>query len=159
MAKNLAAFNNLITPLPVPTEGKSLIAINGKWVAGSSPEQGASAETDESVQKGQPIYLKSNGHLGLSWGSGIGYSCIGVAIGDFLPGFACQFKTLGIITLNSWTVVTGSDFLSPSQTYYLDAINAGRLTMIPPETGYLVAVGKALSTVAMNIQIQPSILL
>lgn len=157
MPKNLAAFNNLVAPLPVPIEGKSLVAANGAWVASSSPETGASAETDENVLTGQPVYLKSNGHLGLAGGFGISYSCIGVAIGDFLPGFACQFKTLGAITLEDWTIVIGNKFLSPSQTYYLDAINAGRLTMIAPETGYLVVIGKALSTVALNIQIQPSI--
>lgn len=58
-------------------------------------------------------------------------------------------------TTTQWDAVTGqTGGLTFGATYYLDNTTAGKITSTPPASGYVVAVGVAMSTTKMAINIQ-----
>ncbi len=61
-------------------------------------------------------------------------------------------------TTGQWDVVTGqTGGLTPGSMYFLSNTTAGSFTTTAPITGYVVAVGRALSTTKMALRFDPSI--
>jgi hypothetical protein len=117
------------------------------------------AEADENILIGQPLYLKQNGHLGLASGNENARSRIcGLALSNTLIGHACSYTSFGNVQRNDWSAICSDVLLKTSQTYYLDA-NLGKITNIPPETGYLVEIGEAVNNNAIALNIKQSILM
>ena len=117
------------------------------------------AETDEEILAGMPIYLKSNGHLArASVSTSVLSQVVGCAIASSLPGFAASYAISGAVTCDDWSAVSPTKLLKVGQIYYLD-VNLGRITNIPPESGYLVVLGRAINQNAIALNIQQSILL
>jgi len=119
-----------------------------------------SAEVDESVLVGQPIYIKGTSHVAPAKADSATTSRVGgFAITAADPGNAADYVTEGKLTITDWTAVTGSASLTPGSAYYLDASVAGRITSgVPVATGeYVVYVGRATSTLTLDIEIAPSI--
>ena len=122
--------------------------------------QNPSAEADEDILLGQPLYLKQNGHLGLACGIDAMRSHVcGLALSSAEAGHACEYTNFGNIARSNWMDIIGYATLRVGQTYYLDAINAGKLTFIPPERGYLVEIAQAITSNAIALNISQSILL
>ncbi|MGL4620014.1 MAG: hypothetical protein ACRCZS_13285 [Chroococcidiopsis sp.] len=126
------------------------------------PERATSiyeAEADEDLEQGSPVYLKLNGHCAKASASmGVLAQVIGCAIASCNTGFICSYAQIGTVTNDDWREVAPHSLLKVGQIYYLD-VNLGGITDIPPESGYLVVLGRAINTNAIALNIQQSILL
>jgi len=144
-----------------------------------------SAQADEIIKQGQPVYIKNNGHIGLAKADALLTSkVVGFAIADTSIGFSCEY-TENNLTLSNWSAIAGisylivgdvpdisllTDFglltegissLSINNYYYLSPDIAGNITNIAPtSTGqYVVSIGEAVSTTTLEIEIEKPILL
>jgi hypothetical protein len=138
----------------------------GVWVLlnneGQQEIPSYSAQADSNMNAGQPVYLKSNGHIDLARANAIGTSIVvGLLLSDVLSTFAGAYIKDGSLYLVDWTAVIGVASLALGATYYLDPDLAGCLTAIAPtSTGkFVCSVGQAVSTKTLAIEIQPKILL
>lgn len=121
-----------------------------------------SAEVENFVQVGQPLYLLPNGHLSLAQANAIATAQVcGLALNDALPTFAAIYSNDGTVKRDNWTPIVGTVDLLPGAIYYLSPELPGQLTAIAPtESGQIVvAVGIALNSRQLAIEVQPPILL
>ena len=84
--------------------------------------------------------------------------CLGLSSTNVAQGFAGPVQSSGGLTLGSWVASTGFAALT-SQTMYADPSNPGFLTAIQPVSGVLQVIGQPVSSEALEIMIQPPILL
>lgn len=122
----------------------------------SAPDNICSAPAIENITIGQPLYTDPLGSgVGLASSSALPRACFaGIAIADAAIGFAVNYRTSGCFELTTaeWDAVTGgSGGLSPGSTYFLDPTN-GMLTTSPTDAGFLVQVGRALSSTEFAIE-------
>lgn len=117
------------------------------------------AETDSNVAIGQPVYIKSTGHLDLASAS-VAPQVAGVAISDTAATIAAHYITEGKVIRTDWTPIVGTVSLLAGVTYFLDTA-AGRLTAAAPAAAgqYVVRVGRAVSTTTLDVEIELPILL
>lgn len=119
------------------------------------------AETDSTVVPGQPLYLKQNGHVDLASAAAIGTARVaGICTKAASTGTSAEYSPDGVVDIADWTAIVGTATLTPGATYFLST-TAGRLsTTAPTESGQVViAVGTALTTTKLAIEIQLPILL
>jgi hypothetical protein len=69
----------------------------------------------------------------------------------YVAGDTASVVTEGDLTLEDWTDVAGTATLTPGATYYLHT--DGEIRVTPPETGKLVIVGRAMTTLSLDIEI------
>jgi len=107
------------------------------------------------VVPGVPVYINANGTFKkakadvAATASAIGLTNAGIA--SATPGIVKLDDSL-VLTTAQWDAVTGqAGGLTPGATYFVSNATAGLLTAVVPTTGYLVPVGKALSTTMMSI--------
>lgn len=126
------------------------------------PERATSiyeAEANEDLEQGTPVYLKLNGHCAKASASTSALSqVIGCAIAPVEAGFICSYAMGGTVNRDDWSAIALHSLLKVGQIYYLD-VNLGRMTNIPPESGYLVVIGRAINPNAIALNINQSILL
>jgi len=111
---------------------------------------------------GQPIYISGADTFKLGQANSLNTAkVIGLLREDIAAGGTGMVQLDGILELPDWSAVVGSSTLTAGASYYLDPDNAGMLTVTPPTaTGqYLVYIGKALSTTAINLDIARPIIL
>lgn len=116
---------------------------------------------DSTTAAGQAVYITTGGNTELADASALATSFVmGLAGETVTAGSNGYFITDGQISLDDWTDVTGSTTLVPGATYYLDT-TAGMLTTTAPTTPgeTVVAVGKALTALTLDIEIAQPILL
>lgn len=121
-----------------------------------------SAQCDRTCTIGQPLYLKSNSTVDLAQADALATSRLcGLAISNANQYESVDYKYDDVIQLSNWTSVTDTQFLSVGETYYLSPTTAGKLTTIAPTlSGQLVVkVGTAFNSTALNLEIEPPILL
>lgn len=125
----------------------------------ASAEYSASQLTNASgstVAIGRAVYASASGSFNLARADAVGTRKITglVAAVSIANGAQGQVATAGTITATTgqWDAVTGqSGGLTTDAYYYLSNSTAGNLTTTAPSTGWLVRVGKALSTTQMRI--------
>jgi len=120
------------------------------------------AETDTAVRFGSPVYLKATGHADLAQANGQPQTqVVGLSINEVEPGFGCQYITEGKITREDWTEIAGTATLAPGATYFLDPSSPGRITETAPTNSgqYVVRIGRATSTLVLDVEIELPILL
>lgn len=122
-----------------------------------------SAEVDQPVLPGQPLYLKANGHLGLAKADN--------ALTAEVHGFASypateagQSVTYTVddwVERTDWSEIADTTHLVPGTTYYLSRETEGKITTVPPsQDGEISAVvGYANDDRRLIIEIQPVIFL
>jgi hypothetical protein len=118
------------------------------------------AEVDAAVQIGTPIYLAATGHANLAQADAMPKAgIVGFAISEALAGFACNYVTEGKVTRDDWSLVASTSTLAAGQVYFLDPAKPGRITSTPPSLAgnYLVRVGRAISPLSLDIEIEPPI--
>lgn len=116
-----------------------------------------SAEADEAIQAGQPLYLKANGKVGLACAATpLEAQVCGYALSSAVATFAIEFLPSGIASSNDWSAISGSPTLSPGAEYYL-SLSPGQISSVAPTTGYIVSVGRALTPTKLAFEIQPTI--
>lgn len=69
----------------------------------------------------------------------------------YAAGETASVVTEGDLSLADWTDVAGTATLTPGATYYLHT--GGEIRVTPPETGKLVVVGRAMTTLSLDIEI------
>lgn len=114
------------------------------------------AETDAAVVTGNPVYVKTNGHIDLAEANHPSTTHVtGFVTADANPGFSASFVTEGQITKSDWTAVIGTNDLTPGSIYYLSPDNPGEMTATAPTAvgEFVVSLGRAISTEIFDIEI------
>ena len=114
-------------------------------------------EIDSDGLKGQPVYIKNNGHIDL--GKADEYltsKIIGLLNEDVLATFSVNYINNSTLTLTDWTEIIDSQHLSIGSYYYLSK-SKGKLTNIAPNIGYVVKIGQAISENILQIEIEQPI--
>jgi hypothetical protein len=126
----------------------------GKWI--NSEDSLIQLEADEDILAGQPLYLKQNGKVALANGSSISNAkVIGLASITAKDNFTVNILNEGMLSLDDWTDITGSNDLTVGLEYYLNTSGVGLLTVTAPTAigEYVKKVGLALSSRVMLINI------
>lgn len=110
-----------------------------------------SAEAGEDVSAGQPVYFS----MSKLFKAHSDYKeVIGVTTEEILTGATGNYTVDGGVTIADWSAITGSASLTQGSVYYL---SGNQLSITPPSTGYLIAVGKAVSSTILEVELQPPI--
>jgi hypothetical protein len=156
---NLAVVNTLNTKLSLVQS--DLDALVSKFDTFSAAVGNVyTTETDDTVIKGNLVYVKSTGHVGLANASSItSIKSMGFSAEAKGPTFAVSYVTDGRIELADWTAVLGSATLTPGVRYYASDATPGMITATAPSAGgsYIVCVGEAQTTLILDIEISTSI--
>lgn len=121
-----------------------------------------SAEAVQNTIPGNPLYVSSPGHVDLAVANSAAMTrVIGVAVSESLVGEQCEYLTEGKVERPDWTAITGTEFLSPGLPYFLDPVLPGRITSEAPMSPgqYVVCIGHATNTTALDLEIEQPILL
>jgi hypothetical protein len=115
------------------------------------------AESDEVIVIGQPIYVKSTGHVAIADATTATTSGVaGFAITAAGVGEVVSYITEGKLTLTDWTAVASVAALTPGSNYFL-SLTSGLIAASVVATGYHVRLGRATSTLTLDLEIEPSI--
>lgn len=156
--KPLVLVDGLVRQLP---SGDTLDAASSEVDVISLTNGGASA-----APIGSPVYISAANNFALARANAgatarpialVKDASIAASAGGFV-------QTDGVLeaTTGEWDTITGqTGGLTPGALYFLSAATAGRLTTTAPVASgeYVVRVGIAVSTTAMEISIYPEILL
>ena len=120
------------------------------------PGSGAvTAETDDALVPGSPVYAKSNGHFGLALATAFPQTRFaGFSRTTTAPTFAAEVVTGGPLELTpaEWDTVTSQvGGLTPGSVYFLSTTVAGTITTIPPSNLFSVKVGKAITPTTLDV--------
>ena len=108
------------------------------------------ATGDGLLYAGQPIYVKPDGHLGLSasdlTATEAGVAGIMYTDGGGIVNGEALFISDGELELDDWTTASGNSTLTPGAPYYLSTTE-GVMSISPPigDLNYIVKVGRAIS--------------
>ena len=111
---------------------------------------------DSGTVKGNVLYVSGDDHLDLVCADAFETSIpVGLSLGDYSPGQSGEYTTGGPISVDDWTLVSGSADLQPNTIYFVSPIDPGKITTVcPSATGqYVIIVGTALSARMLNIEI------
>ncbi len=117
---------------------------------------------DSNTAAGHVVYISSDGHVDLALADALATSgVVGVAFEAVVATNTGEYVTEGPITLDDWTNVAGTEFLTPGSLYYLSKDTAGRITTTAPGDGgeCVVLIGRATSATSLDIELSPPILL
>jgi hypothetical protein len=120
------------------------------------------AEADETITTGKFLYLKNTGHVALAQANAASTMVVcGIASEAATSGFSAKYNTDGKLSKSDWTAVCGAAALTPGAYYYLSAATAGMITTVAPSVvgQYVVRVGRAMTTLILDVEIETSVLL
>jgi hypothetical protein len=133
---------------------------------GHSPHTGIeTSKAAMTINIGQPVYPDSGTTVSLANADIGGIPVLGMPIGlaltDATANQVILIATEGSVEQDDWTLVTGSALLTPGAIYFLDGPTAGKLTETALTTdGYMgIRVGRALTTIKMDIEISDGVIL
>jgi hypothetical protein len=139
-----------------------VVTIDNRLTVLESMESSYSSVVDSNAVIGNPLYVKANGHVDLARGNASPTTrVVGLTTKAALSTHVVTYDTEGKLQLTDWTAITGTATLTPGAFYYLSDATAGMLTTVAPTSGgsYVVCVGKAISTLILDIEISQPILL
>lgn len=115
----------------------------------------------EAVNDGQPLYRPAGvATVGIALANAAAKSrCCGLALRAAAVGANVTYISDGVVELEDWTDVLGSENLTPATVYYLGS--TGGITDTAPSTPghYVTEIGQAASSVALQVSIKRPILL
>lgn len=87
-------------------------------------------------------------------------NAVGLMSEDTPPGSRNNVVTDEVFTMEDWTSVIGKPNLDPGEIYFLDVVS-GKMSITPPRIpGQVVQqVGRAISSIALDIECEEAILL
>jgi hypothetical protein len=111
-----------------------------------------------SIAIGRAVYCSAAGSVRLANANAAGTTVVVglVAASSIASSASGAIANAGFLTATTseWDAVTGqTGGLTFGATYYLDNATAGKITSTAPGSGYIVAVGVAMSTTKLAIQI------
>jgi len=107
---------------------------------------------------GTPVYASGAGACDKARANAVGTATpLGLALYTGIEGRRVRLKNTGPLTLSAaeWAGVVSSDSgaLVPGDRYFLSQATAGKITNVEPESGLVVAIGVALSTTGLLLQL------
>lgn len=84
------------------------------------------------------------------------YQVAGLALKLTGINMPCMFLSEGPLELMDWSNITGTITLIAGSIYFLDVL-PGRIINIGPTSGYVVRIGRAISTTMLDVEIFPSV--
>jgi hypothetical protein len=100
------------------------------------------------------VSLRTDGHIEAS-DFNISNHVFGMNRSFVQAGQVTPVAIFGLVSMTDWTSTVGTFNLSPGWEYFLET--SGRMTLTPPNTGYLVKVGRALSHTDFLLKIEVAI--
>jgi hypothetical protein len=162
-----------VIPWRVMVARKPLTVIDGKMkllpagdtvdgVAGSFDEiELANAGGGATALPGNAVYIIGNDQFGFAQANATGTAtCIGLAAASIASGVSGPVRKDGTLTQTTtdWDAVTGqTGGLTANAQYWVSTTVPGGLTDVPPTTGWLIPVGRAMSSTSMDIHLDPVI--
>lgn len=155
----------------VLSASSAMALIQANTVAGGRIDGGGGGGTgiepieaifDSNTAAGHVVYISSAGHVELAQADALATShAVGVAFEAVAAGNTGEYVTEGPVTIDDWTLVAGTEFLTPGALYYLSKDNPGRITTTAPGDGgeCVVLIGRATSATSLDIELSPPILL
>ena len=103
------------TPLRrVRSELRTACAFEEPEPTSVTPASAYSAEADDTIAIGQPVYIKSTGHAGMAQANTAATArVIGFAVTVGTPSFTVNYISEGSLTLNDWIAIAGTVSLVP----------------------------------------------
>ena len=110
------------------------------------------AEAGEAILMGQPVHQDSSDSKLYVANSVNKVNVVGIAMTDANAGDNLEYGALGMLELTDWNPITslGTDLVAGDK-YFLRA--DGTIQNAPPTTGWLLQIGQASTTKAINIEI------
>jgi len=110
---------------------------------------------DSATKSGQVIYVSGDGHVDLAKADAAAtMDAVGLSVNTVTINSTDYILTEGSVERSDWTDVLGAATLTPGQIYYLSKTTAGNITASSPTvTGYVVRVGRAITTTILDIEI------
>lgn len=65
------------------------------------------------------------------------------------PGSECEILPGGLVESDDWSTSCDAPELQPNRAYFLS--NNGQISLIPPEEGFIIRVGRAISKNTLNV--------
>lgn len=113
------------------------------------------------VNKCQVVYIYSSNTFKKARADALGtLPAYGLCAENITNGVSGTVQTDGNLTATTgeWDAVTGqTGGLTPNSTYFVSNITAGAISTTPPTTGYVQAIGLAVSDTTMKIKITDEI--
>lgn len=106
---------------------------------------------NEDILIGQPLILRSNGHIKLA-NIETDPEVIGLSIVNCSAGENCIYISQGRLSLTDWSNITNSITLIPGDCYYL--IEKGKLISTVPSSLVVIEVGRAQNKTTFSVDIK-----
>jgi hypothetical protein len=119
------------------------------------------AEALESVSIGSPVYVTEQATVRLAQATSASRCNVaGFSTTESGIGVACKYISEGEVHRDDWTAISGTVNLTPGAAYFLD-ITLGKITRNAPVVPgqYVVRVGRAVSPLILDVEIEDPILL
>lgn len=151
--------------LVLGSDGRIQQIQSGDTLVGATETGDISLTPGASHIAGQVVYISGNDAATKAQANGSTASkAIALATAAVSSGSPGTYRTNGVLTLTTaeWDALAGTTGgLTAGASYFLSAATAGLITSTPPTTTgqYVVLIGKAVSTIALDIKIQEPILL
>ena len=114
---------------------------------------GIELTSDITLVAGQPIFIAATGLLAVA--NSLAMPGIGVVVADARAGTPVTYVSDGSVSSPDWSVVTGSQHLTPGAIYYLST--DGKLSRAQPTVGLFQQIGIAVSASMLDVEIHPPI--
>ena len=122
----------------------------------AGPSANLSAVAGVALSAGQPVYVSQVDALVYQAGATLEASSqpCGFCLADTALGQVSDVVPAGRLELTDWSVpLGGTNLLAPGAVYFLSG-TAGQITASPPTTGFLVQIGIAVTTTALDVDIK-----
>lgn len=150
------ADNFQITPNVVHLEGGVSVGVGG-GVDPADPHVYANISNDALIA-GNIVYMLPSGNIALAQADDLPQAeAVGICIEGGAALASLKWTSDSKVTIPDWTSVAGAANLLEGKTYFLRNDAPGQISTIPPTTGYIVAVGTAVSDTTLDVEVRETI--
>jgi hypothetical protein len=120
----------------------------------AAPPNYISKEALNNLVKGNLVYVDAvNGKIDKTIATSVNSTkYIGLAQESINTGFVGKVQLEGLLELTDWTAIVGTTQLTPGSKYFLSETLAGCMSLAPPNTGWQVTAGTAISSTQFLLQ-------
>jgi hypothetical protein len=106
------------------------------------------------AQVGSWVYVNSSGNAILATSAGTlpQAEVVGCLMEEGIASQLTEVLTQGRLTLDDWTSLAGTEFLTPGVIYYLTT--GGLMSAVAPSSGYVVVLGRAITNIEFDVSVQ-----
>lgn len=106
------------------------------------------------AQIGSWVYVNSSGNAILATSAGTlpQAEVVGCLMEEGIASQLTEMLTQGRLTLDDWTALAGTEFLTPGVIYYLTT--GGLMSAVAPSSGYVVVLGRAITNIEFDVSVQ-----